>query len=57
MDTITPVEMVGSVLTANLCTIAVVYVYWKASKDWDNFGFADAVPLVLPVLAIFAAFY
>ena len=57
MESFSVVDLTGAMLAANLCTIAVVYVFWKAHKDWENFGFKDAVPLVLPVLAIFAAFY
>jgi hypothetical protein len=57
METLTTVDLVGGVLAGNLCTIAVVYVYWKAAKDWENFGFSDALPLVIPLLAITAVFY
>lgn len=57
METLTVVNLAGAVLAANLMTIAVIYTFWRAHKDWENFGLRDLMPMVLPFVFILAAFY
>jgi len=57
MESLTTGDLAGAVLVGNLCTIAVIYVFWRAHKDWKNFGIRDAIPLFLPLLLVSYVFY
>ncbi len=57
METLSVVDLVGAIIAGNLCTAAIIHVFRRAHHDWNSIGVADALALVVPLLALTAVFY